>query len=51
MKRSISVLFIGVCWLAMMPAVFAVTVEPILQSKEGMVTAAHPLAAAAEASS
>ena len=49
MKRSISVLFIGVCWLAMMPAVFAVTVEPILQSKEGMVTAAHPLAAAAGA--
>ncbi|MGB7452971.1 MAG: gamma-glutamyltransferase [Lysobacterales bacterium] len=49
MKRSISWLFIGICWLAAMPSVYAVTVGSILQSKEGMVTAAHPLAAAAGA--
>ena len=49
MKRRISWLFIGICWLAAMPPSYAVSVAPILQSKEGMVTAAHPLAAAAGA--
>ena len=49
MKCSTSWLFIGICWLVAMPASYAVSVAPILQSKEGMVTAAHPLAAAAGA--
>ena len=49
MKRTISWLFIGICWLVAIPPAFAVSVAPILQSKEGMVTAAHPLAAAAGA--
>ena len=38
-----------ICWLATTPVAHAVTVAPMLQSKEGMVTAAHPLAAAAGA--
>lgn len=45
MKRSIQWLLIGICWLAATSATHAVTVAPTLQSKEGMVTAAHPLAA------
>ena len=49
MKRSISSLIIAVFCLLATQAVHAVTVAPILQSKEGMVTAAHPLAAAAGA--
>ena len=49
MKRSIAWLLTGFCFIAATPAVHAVTVAPILQSKEGMVTAAHPLAAAAGA--
>ena len=49
MKRTISWLFIGICWLVAIPPALAVNVAPILQSKEGMVTAAHPLAAAAGA--
>ena len=49
MKRSISWLLIGICWLASTPTVFAVTVAPTLQSKQGMVAAAHPLAAQAGA--
>jgi hypothetical protein len=44
MKRSIAWLLIGFCWIAATPAVHAVTVAPILQSKDGMVTTAHPLA-------
>jgi len=49
MKRRILPLLLGTCWLVVTTAVNAVTVAPILQSKEGMVTAAHPLAAAAGA--
>lgn len=49
MKRHFSWLLIAIFWLAMAPAVHAVSVAPILQSTEGMVTAAHPLAAAAGA--
>lgn len=49
MKHRISWLLIGICWLAATPAAYAVSVAPVLQSKEGMVTAAHPLAAAAGA--
>lgn len=49
MNHRISWLLIGICWLATMPAAYAVSVAPVLQSKEGMVTAAHPLAAAAGA--
>jgi len=49
MTRSISSLIIAVFCLLATQAVHAVTVAPILQSKEGMVTAAHPLAAAAGA--
>lgn len=49
MKCSIKWVLLGICWLAAMPVVHAVTVAPILQSKQGMVTAAHPLAAAAGA--
>lgn len=49
MKPSITWFLAGICWLATTPAIHAVTVAPILQSKEGMVTAAHPLAAAAGA--
>jgi len=48
MKRNILVL-IGICWLVSTAAVNAVTVAPTLQSKQGMVTAAHPLAAQAGA--
>ena len=49
MKRNILCLLIGTCWLVPTPAVHAVTVAPTLQSKQGMVTAAHPLAARAGA--
>jgi gamma-glutamyltranspeptidase/glutathione hydrolase len=49
MNHRISWLLIGICWLATMPAAYAFSVAPVLQSKEGMVTAAHPLAAAAGA--
>ena len=49
MKRSISWFLIGICLLVATSATHAVTVAPTLQSKEGMVTAAHPLAAAAGA--
>ena len=49
MKRSFSWLLIGICWMAATSTVHAVTVAPTLQSKQGMVTAAHPLAAAAGA--
>lgn len=49
MKRSISWLLVGVFLLTTMSAVHAVTVASTLQSKEGMVTAAHPLAARAGA--
>ncbi len=49
MKQRFSWLLFGVCWLLMIPAAHAVSVAPILQSREGMVTAAHPLAAAAGA--
>jgi len=49
MKRSISWCLITVSLLVAATAVHAVTVAPILQSREGMVTAAHPLAAAAGA--
>ena len=45
MKRNILWFLTGICWLAATPAVHAVTVASTLQSKEGMVTAAHPLAA------
>jgi gamma-glutamyltranspeptidase/glutathione hydrolase len=49
MKRYNSWLLIVVVWLTAIPPVAAVTVAPILQSKQGMVTAAHPLAARAGA--
>jgi len=49
MKRSISWSLIAAFWLAATPVVQAVTVAPTLQSKQGMVTAAHPLAARAGA--
>jgi len=45
MKRSVSWLLIGICWLAAMPVAHAVTASSTLQSRQGMVTAAHPLAA------
>ena len=45
MKRSISWLLIGFCCLSVTPAAYAVTVASTLQSKQGMVTAANPLAA------
>jgi gamma-glutamyltranspeptidase/glutathione hydrolase len=44
MKRTITWLLLGLSWLVAAP-VEAVTVAPTLRSKEGMVTAAHPLAA------
>lgn len=49
MKRGISSQIIAVFCLLATQVVYAVTVAPILQSREGMVTAAHPLAAAAGA--
>ena len=49
MKHTVSCFFAGFFWLLAASAVHAVSVAPILQSKEGMVTAAHPLAAAAGA--
>ena len=49
MKQRFSWLLTGVCCLLVVPVVQAVSVAPILQSREGMVTAAHPLAAAAGA--
>lgn len=49
MKRRITWLVAGIALLLTASGVHAVTVAPILQSREGMVTAAHPLAAAAGA--
>jgi gamma-glutamyltranspeptidase/glutathione hydrolase len=49
MNRYNSWLLIAVIWLAALPVAMAVTVAPTLQSKQGMVTAAHPLAAQAGA--
>jgi len=49
MKRSIPWFLIAICSLAAISTVQAVTVAPTLQSKNGMVTAAHPLAARAGA--
>jgi len=49
MKRRITWLVAGIAFLLTASGVHAVTVAPILQSREGMVTAAHPLAAAAGA--
>jgi gamma-glutamyltranspeptidase/glutathione hydrolase len=49
MKRSVPLLLTVFSLLLITPVVQAVTVAPILQSKEGMVTAAHPLAAKAGA--
>ncbi len=49
MKRTVSQLFTVIFWLLAASAVHAVSVAPILQSRDGMVTAAHPLAAAAGA--
>ena len=49
MKRGITWILIGLFCYALTPALFAVTVAPTLQSKNGMVTAAHPLAAQAGA--
>jgi gamma-glutamyltranspeptidase/glutathione hydrolase len=49
MKRRITWLVAGIAFLLAASGVHAVTVAPILQSREGMVTAAHPLAAAAGA--
>jgi len=49
MKRSISWFLIAICCWCLAPAAFAVKAAPILQSKTGMVTAAHPLAARAGA--
>ncbi|MCW8925710.1 MAG: gamma-glutamyltransferase [Xanthomonadales bacterium] len=49
MKRGTAWFLIGLCCWCMAPAAFSVTVAPILQSKSGMVTAAHPLAAKAGA--
>jgi len=45
MKRSSSLLLAGVIWLTATALAHAVTVGPTLQSREGMVTAANPLAA------
>jgi len=49
MKRGITWILTGLCCCALTSPVFAVTVAPTLQSKTGMVTAAHPLAAQAGA--
>ena len=49
MKRNMAWLLIGAFWLITISVANAVTVAPTLQSKEGMVTAAHPLAAQAGA--
>jgi len=49
MKRRIPWLVAGMAFLLAASGVHAVTVAPILQSREGMVTAANPLAAAAGA--
>ncbi|MBT8069197.1 MAG: gamma-glutamyltransferase family protein [Gammaproteobacteria bacterium] len=49
MKLRSCLIIIGICWLALSPAVHAVRLAPTLQSTEGMVTAAHPLAATAGA--
>jgi len=49
MKQRFSWLLIVVGWLLAIPVAHAVSVAPVLQSREGMVTAAHPLAAAAGA--
>ena len=47
MKRRLR--FVFICLLAVSPAAQAVKLAPTLQSTEGMVTAAHPLAAEAGA--
>ena len=49
MKRSIPVCLISLLLLAAVTVAHAVTVGPTLQSKQGMVTAANPLAAQAGA--
>ncbi len=49
MKRNFLWLLTGFCWLLSTSIVHAVAVAPTLQSKQGMVTAAHPLAAQAGA--
>ncbi|MBT8074620.1 MAG: gamma-glutamyltransferase family protein [Xanthomonadales bacterium] len=49
MKLRSCLIIIGICWLALSPAVYAARLAPTLQSTEGMVTAAHPLAATAGA--
>jgi gamma-glutamyltranspeptidase/glutathione hydrolase len=49
MKRSISLPLIGLCCLLATPMLHAVTVASSLKSKQGMVTAANPLAARAGA--
>ena len=49
MKRSVPPLLAGFFLLVITFAVHAVDVAPILQSKEGMVTAVHPSAAQAGA--
>ncbi len=49
MKRAGTWFLIGICCWCLAPGAFAVTVAPTLQSKAGMVTAAHPLAAKAGA--
>ncbi len=49
MKRRFCFVLIAVCWLVLSPAVHAVRLASTLQSTEGMVTAAHPLAAEAGA--
>jgi gamma-glutamyltranspeptidase len=46
MKPGFSWLLTGICGLAASSVVHAVTVAPTLKSREGMVTAAHQLAAA-----
>ena len=49
MKRHDFWLLAAACWLLLTASASAVTVAPVLQSKAGMVTAAHPLAASAGA--
>ncbi|MCP4047596.1 MAG: gamma-glutamyltransferase [Gammaproteobacteria bacterium] len=49
MKRNFLRFLTGVCLLLTTSIIHAVTVAPSLQSKTGMVTAAHPLAAQAGA--
>ncbi|MGD9265151.1 MAG: gamma-glutamyltransferase, partial [Lysobacterales bacterium] len=49
MKRHNVWLLAAACWLLCTATATAITVAPVLQSKAGMVTAAHPLAARAGA--